>query len=760
MTSVGTVPSTGPLPWVGRRVPRREDGRLLRGEGTFVADLVEPGDGHVAFARSPVAYGRIRHVDVTAASAMPGVIAVFTADDFATIGRIGALGTPDGAFVDAYRFSMTHPSLECLASELTHYVGQPIALVVASSRALAEDAAEMIDVDIDPLPVDDDDRAKTAEMSFELGEPPPDSDALTTVDLELYMARHSATPIETRGIRVVATGSHLRLTTSTQVPHLVKRAIVAATDVGEDELHVDVVDVGGGFGTKANVYPEEVLLAVVGARLGRPVVWIEDRTEHFVAAAQGRDQRQRVRLSVDADGFIRSLQVDLSIDLGAGSLWTSGMLANSCIHLLGPYRLPHVKVHGYAHLSHRTPSAQYRGAGRPEACFALERALDAAACKLGIDRLEIRRKNLFQRSEFPVLLEVPYRDGVPISFDGGDWQRCLDDVVAVLPPASSHDRASEYEVVGWGTACMLEATGRGPYEAARIWVQRDGRIQLKTGGASAGQGHETVFTQVVADALGVDPSQVDVHRASTDGLSDGIGTFGSRTAVLAGNATHVVAGELRRRLHHATDAPPGADVRVAIEGVSVDGDPHSWDELLDMHGDDAFDVTHLFAPTTVTWTMGAHAVLVAVDPGTGRARILDYAVVHEGGRDINPDIVFGQLCGGVVQGLGGALLEQHRFDEQLQPTAINFADYLLPSAQDAPNVVVRSHHVPTANPLGVRGVGESGTIGVYAAVASAIDDAVGRLVDRAPASGVFVTSTPMNAEHLRHLIADASELAP
>lgn len=756
MTSAAPIPCAVPPPWVGRDTPRREDTRLLRGEATFVADMAEPGDGHVAFARSSIAHGRIRRIDVTAASEMPGVTAVFTADDFGAIGRLDALTTPNQAFSDAYQFSMSDHSLECLASDVTQYVGQPFALVVAASRALAEDAAEMIEAEIDPLPVDDDDQPKTAEMSFELGDPPTDLDALTTVDLELYMARHSAVPIETRGVRAVFTDSHVRLTTSTQIPHMVKRAIVAATELTEDELHVDVADVGGGFGTKANVYAEEVLLAVVCARLESPVVWIEDRTEHFLSAAQGRDQRQHVRLAVDADGLIRSLQMEIAIDLGAGSLWTAGMLANSCIHLLGPYRLPHVKVHGHAHLSHRTPSAQYRGAGRPEACFALERALDAAASKLGLDRYEIRHKNLYVSDEFPVGLDVPYRDGVPISFDGGDWQRCLDDVVTVLPPSTSDDRATEHEVIGWGVACLLEATGRGPYESARIWVQRDGRVQLMTGGASAGQGHETVFSQVVADSLGVDPSQVDVHRATTDGLHDGVGTFGSRTAVLAGNATHEVAGELLRRLHHAVDAPRDAALQITTDGVAFDGLTHRWDEILETHGDEAFDVTHLFSPTTVTWTMGAHAVVVAVDSGTGATRVLDYAVVHEGGRDINPAIVHGQLCGGVVQGLGGALLEQNRFDEQLQPTAINLADYLLPTAQDAPNVIVRSHHIPTSNPLGVRGVGESGTIAVYAAVASAIDDAVGRIVDRPSETGVFVTSTPMNAEHLRHLIASAT----
>jgi carbon-monoxide dehydrogenase large subunit len=760
--------------WVGTSVRRREDDRMLGGNGRFLADH-SGGAAHVVFVRSTQAHATIEHVDTTAAEASPGVHGVFLAADLGlTDTPIPALTIPDPDFTAATSLTLAEQRLPILACGTVYYVGQPIAVVIADDRYLAEDAAEHVEVSYRPLPpvVDaeealkptspvlfdhlDDNEAASLEYAF--GDPEGAfATAHQVVEGTYRMERHGAVPLECRGVLADYDPARQRvdLTTSTQVPHMVRNAICAVTGWTREDVKVSVPDVGGGFGTKANVYGEEVVLAVLARHTARRLIWAEDRQEHLVASAQARDQLHRARLAVDADGRILAWEDDFVVDIGAGSLWVSGIVANTAIHLMGPYRIPAVHVSGRAALTNKTLVAQYRGAGRPEATFALERSLDAAAAALGLSVAEIRRRNLLAADDMPYPRPIPYRDGVPIAFDGGDYLACLESAVRALPASEVEHCAAEHpdHRIGYGLSSYLEATGRGPHETARMRLRSDGGFEVTAGAASAGQGHETVFAQVAADALGVPLGQVRYRPADTERLPDGVGTFASRSAILAGSAVHQAAGELidmaSRRAAALLGLDPEADVvdyhggRFHAGARTVD-----WADLAAARcvggadeGGPALDVSTVFRVPTVTWTMGVHAVILGVHRRTGIVKVLRYAVSHEGGREINPRIVEGQIVGGVAQGIGGALFEAWRYSATGEPTSTTFAAYHLPLTTDVPNVVVNHLHVDTpANPIGVRGAGESGTIAVYSAIASAVDDAVG--------GGLHVATTPIHSGDL------------
>ncbi|MGH3587374.1 MAG: xanthine dehydrogenase family protein molybdopterin-binding subunit, partial [Pseudonocardia sp.] len=535
------------------------------------------------------------------------------------------------------------------------------------------------------------------------------------------------------------------------------RGICEATGWGTDEVRVHVPDVGGGFGTKANVYPEEVLVPALARLTGRDLVWVEDRQEHLVSAAQARDQVHRCTLSVDREGRILALHDDFLVNTGAGSLWVAGIVANTALHLLGPYRVPAARISGRAVFTNKAIVAQYRGAGRPEASFVLERSLDAAARRLGLTPVEIRRRNLLTAGDMPYPQPVPYRDGVPIAYDGGDYRACLDAALDMLPESAVEDVRREHPdlLVGHGVGCYIEATGRGPYEAARLELTADGRIEVMTGAASAGQGHETSFAQVAAAQLDIPVECVRVLRTDTRVVPHGVGSFGSRSAVLAGNAIAQTAAELvdgaRERLARAAGADV-TDVTYAAGVFAVPGlGPASWHDVAALtapgaalEGAPPLQASGTYRCETVTWTMGAHAAVVGVHPGTGLTRVLRYAIAHEGGVEINPMIVEGQVLGGMAQGLGGVLFEEFRYTPDGIPTSTTFADYGLPGTCEVPRVRVRHLGVPTANPLGVRGAGESGTIAVAAAVTSAVDAAVGT---------THLTATPIAASLVKAALA-------
>lgn len=744
---------------------RREDDRMLGGNGRFLADHAA-GAQHVVFIRSTQPHAKITGIDTAAAEQMPGVHGVFTADDLDLAHTpIPALTTPDPDFTAATSLVLAEQQLAILAADRVHYVGQPIAVVVADDRYLAEDAAEHVVVSYQALPPVVDvatalDTAapvlfdhlpdnEAARLEYEFGNPALAFDVAAHVVEDTYrMERHGAVPLECRGVLAEYTAAlgRVELSTSTQIPHMVRNAICSVTGWTPDLVKVSVPDVGGGFGTKANVYAEEVVLAVLAQRVRRRLIWIEDRQEHLISSAQARDQTHRARLAVDADGRILAWDVDFVVDIGAGSLWVAGIVANTAVHLLGPYRVPAVHVRGRAALTNKTLVAQYRGAGRPEATFSLERSLDAAAAAVGISGAEIRRRNLLTARDMPYPRPIPYRDGVPIVYDGGDYLACLESVQEALPPSEVDVCMLQHpdHHIGYGLASYLEATGRGPHETARARLLPDGRFEVTAGAASAGQGHETVFAQVAADALEVPLDRVRYVPADTERLPEGVGTFASRSAILAGSAVHQACRELVELASARAGALLGGRRAGYAHGrFSAGEDMLGWDELAAASrvggaGENgaALDVTSVYRVRTVTWTMGVHAVIVGVHRRTGIVKVLRYAVSHEGGREINPRIVEGQIVGGVAQGIGGALFEAWRYSPSGEPTSTTFAAYHLPLTTDVPDVIVNHLAVDTpANPLGVRGAGESGTIAVYPAVAAAVDDATG---DR-----LRVTSTPI-----------------
>jgi carbon-monoxide dehydrogenase large subunit len=761
--------------FVGTSVPRREDDRLLRGRGRFVADMVRADTSHVAFVRSTQAHARIE-VRAERARAHPGVLLVLTGADLARqVRSLSVLHRPDAAFVAASGFVMPDVAMPVLAVDRVRYVGEPLAAVVASSRAVAEDAMELVEVDYEPLPVvmgvaealapdapvvhDSAPGNLAAALRFEDGDVPGAvSRAAVAVEESYRMGRHSGIPLECRG--VVAgydfRRARVELWTSSQVPHLVRRLVCGATGWRTDELRVAVPEVGGGFGPKANVYSEEVVLAVLARLLKREVTWIEDRAEHMVASAQGRDQIHATRLSVDGKGRILAWEDDYLVDVGAHSLWTGGIIANTALHALGAYRIPAFRISGRAAYTNKSPVAQYRGAGRPEACFALERSLDAAARELGISPTEIRRRNLLDRSDLPHPRPMPYRDGVPIVYDGADYLACLDACVDALGPEALETVRAEYpdRLVGYGIATYVEATGRGPYESASVRLTPSGTFVVAAGSASAGQSHETTLAQVAADALCTDMSCVVALEGDTDVIPEGIGTFASRSAVLAGSAVHLAATDLLVRARTLVARLVGESVEAvhsAPGGFRTQGGQQmSWADLAAelapggrLHDEPPLEATHRFSPPTVTWTMGAHAAVVTVDPDTGICAVVRYAVAHETGEALHPQVVDGQIVGGVAQGIGGALLEEFRYTDDGQPVSVTFADYLLPGMLDVPEVeAVHLHAGTDRNPLGIKGVGESGTIPVYAVVAGAIDDALGGVAPR-------MTGTPMTPAVIR-----------
>jgi carbon-monoxide dehydrogenase large subunit len=741
--------------YIGSSVRRREDDRMLGGKGQFLADHAV-GSYHVAFVRSSQAHARIIGIDTSQADQMPGVLGVFVAEDLGLAETpIPELTTPDPAFASATSCVLAEQRLPILASDRVYYVGHPIAVLIAEDRYRAEDALEAVEVEYEPLPPLTDPLAaldpaapvlfdhlggnEAARTEFSFGDPDRAfADAHCVVEGTYRMNRHGAVPLECRGVAAQFDPRRQRVDvlTSTQVPHMVRNAICAVTGWSAEDVKVAVPDVGGGFGTKANVYGEEIVLAVLARHTGHKLIWVEDRQEHLVASAQARDQVHRTWLAVDEDGRILAWADDFVVDIGAGSLWVAGIVANTAIHLLGPYRIPAVHIKGRAALTNKTLVAQYRGAGRPEATFALERSLDAAARRVGLSTDEIRSRNLLTADDLPYQRPIPYRDGVPIVYDGGDYRACLDSVLTSLPRSEVTQCSAMYPDyrIGYGLSSYLEATGRGPHETARLRLLPNGRFEVTTGAASAGQGHETTFAQVAADALAVPLDRVRYLASDTERLPDGVGTFASRSAILAGSAVHQAAGELIEIACERARKILGAKaIRYAEGAFHADGHAIGWDELAaaqrlggEDEGGAVLDVYTVFRVSTVTWTMGVHAVILGVHRRSGLVKVLRYAVSHEGGREINPSVVEGQIIGGVAQGIGGALFEQWAYSEAGEPQSTTFAAYHLPLTTDVPRVRVKHLYVGSpSNPIGVRGAGESGAIAVYAAVAGAVDDAMG-----------------------------------
>jgi len=760
-------------PWVGRSLRRREDERLLRGRGRYVADITFPDQLQAVFVRSPFAHAAIGGIDASAALEVPGVVTVLTAADVPA-GPLPPFlwDTPPEKLVAALRPQL-RPCHPPLLADRPLYAGQAVAVVVAESRYLAEDAAELVEIDYEPL-----EAVATLDRALAAGAPVVQEgwddnvavrfvvskgdvaaalgDAAVVVRERFSIQRQAGIPMETRG--AVATwepdGAGLTLWSATQNSHPLRRAMSRVSGVEQERIRVIAPDVGGGFGIKGVLYPEDLLVGLLAMRLGRPVKWIEDRLEHMMSAVHAREQVHEIELGLDADGRIVALRDHVLVDTGAYNPLGLVIPYNTIAHLMGPYRVPAFEATAEGVITTKTPTAPYRGAGRPEAVFAVERSLDLAARRLGLDPVELRLRNLVQPDEMAYDVGILYRDGEPLVLDGGDYPEVLRRAAELAGWDDVEIRERDGRLVGRGVGVYVEGTGIGPFEGALVEVGDDGRVRVRTGACTQGQGHATVFAQVCADHLGVDAEMVDVVTGDTEGLEKGWGTVASRSAVVAGNAVAEAAGVVREQaLRTASELLEiaVADLTVTAGRVVPRDAPDRGLGLGEVaraarEQGTPLVTTFYFEPGTVTWASGAHAAVVAVDPETGEVEVLRYVVVHDCGREINPMIVDGQVHGGVAQGIGGALYEEVIYDEEGQLLNGTLADYLVPTAEEVPVIELdRRETLSPLNALGVRGVGEGGAIVPPAAIANAVEDALSRL-------GAVVRRTPLTPPYVRSLV--------
>jgi CO/xanthine dehydrogenase Mo-binding subunit len=772
----------------GERVPRTEDARLVTGRGRFVADF-EPHAAHAAFVRSDHAHARILGVDVSEAAAMPGVLGVFVHADL------------DGGFAD--RLPLLVPSDKLIAPRTQYalaraevcYMGEVVAMVVARDRYLAEDAAERVVVDYEPLPAVVDlataaagDPVAHLDMTDNLAgvvaEETGDVDAAMAsadhvFEWRFAMQRSASTPLETRGVvaRYDAAENRLLVHDATQAPTGVRFGLSMLFDLSPDNVHVVAPDVGGGFGVKViQFFPEEVLVPWASRRLGVPVKWIEDRREHFIGSNHERGQLHSVRVGVAADGRILALEDRFVHDTGAYCSYGLILPIITAAQLPGPYRLENYRYELRSTFTNTVPTSPYRGAGRPHAAFVMERVIERVARELGLDSLDVRRRNFIPPDAFPYSVGVTFQDGGLTVYDSGDYERGLDTLLAKLDLAATRSDVAvakaEGRLVGLGIGGYVEGTGIGPYEGASVGIDPDGMVTVATAHGSQGQAHQTVFAQIAADALGTPLERVRVTTGDTRRLGYGVGTFASRTAVVAGNAVHKASQEVRRQAADVAarvlEAAPddlvfeGGSVRVAgapdrsvtLARLALASNPTRYafgkeaeegarlSQLAYAHGDrplpegskPGLAAVEYYSPTSGVFGFGFHAAVVEIDPETGEVRILRYVVHHDCGRVINPMIVEGQIHGGVAQGIGGALYEQIAYSPEGQIQNATFADFLMVTAAEMP--VIEQVHTETPspnNPLGVKGMGEAGTIPASATIANALEDAIGVPFDRMPA---------------------------
>jgi len=750
----------------GTSVGRVEDRRLVSGQGEFVDDLVVPNALHVAVVRATYAHALIRSIDASAASAMPGIVAVETAHSLGLANGPFPHPTwfpPAKALQDRISPKLQPEVIRLLADEKVRYVGEPVAAVVATDRYLADDAARLVVVDYEPLPVVTDPEQGLAVDAPLLNEEWGDNlaahfvtgngdvDAVFAaaeriVSRRIALPRSTPTPIENRGVVAVPerrTGG-VTVWSASQQPHWLRDGLVRVLGITGGRIRVVAPDVGGGFGIKSMVYPEELLVPTLALRYGRPVRWTDTRRENFVTATHARDQIHDIELALRPDGTILGLRDRFLVDAGASNVECLVCPYNSAAHLPGPYRIPALRLECLTVLTNKSPNAAARGAGRPEAVFAMEGILDAAADELGLDRVEIRRRNTLRSEEMPYDHGILYRDGAPLVIDGGDFVACLEDALGTVGFASFRTEQAQAReggrYLGIGVAAYIEGTGVGPYESALIRVEPTGKVIVSVGPPSQGQSHETTFAQICAESLGVPLADVRVVQGDTSALPWGGGTIASRTAVVVGNAVGNAAAALRKKaLQAAGDLLEVSPSDLILEDgrVHVIGSPDVGMPIGQLAAKVAPGIGRLqdigpgleehagFQPPTVTYANGVHACVVEVDIETGDVKILKYAVVHDCGRLINPAVVDGQIMGGVAQGLGAALFEELIYDESGQLVNGTLADYGLPRSTDMPPVAVLHRETPsTRNPLGIKGVGEAGAIPVPAVMASAVGDAL------------------------------------
>jgi len=773
---------------VGARVLRREDPRFLTGAGTYVDDIERPGLLHVGFVRSSQPHARLRSVDVAAARGVPGVVAVITAADLA--GRVTAMRARNGT--PGYRECDT----AVLADSKVRMVGEPIALVVADSRYAAEDAAELVAVDYEPLPAVVSIEDALAEGAVAIHETIPenlfnsfemrtgDVDAAfeaadTVVELELRQQRYGAVAMEGRVV-IADAGRDGRLTVwlSSQTPHLVRTGLSRFLGLPETRIRVVSPDVGGGFGPKCVVYQEEVALAAASRLLGRPLKWVSDRAEDLMTTVHGREQIHRARAAASGDGKVLAVSVDIYASNGAYAPWPFGAGLDSgqaSENVCGPYDVAAYEARVHAVITNKAPMGPYRGVGRVMACLTMERLMDDLAARLGIDRVEIRRRNMVR--------EFPYETAAGLVFESGDYVGSLDLLEQAIDwqaTRAEDERArARGRLRGVGVACAVEHSAYGPqslgsrnlemtlgYDTAALRVEPDGAVRLAVGLHNHGQGHQTTIAQIAADELGIPAGDIEVTYGDTDSVSYGNGTWASRSTVYCGGATVLAARDVRAkalRLAAEMLEASASDLEISNGRISVRGNPAAGVSFADVarranhephllpEGEEAgLESTRRYeAPDPGTFSSTMHAAHVEVDPDTGEVTILRYAVVEDCGTVINPMIVEGQVHGGVAQGIGGALYEHLAYDGSGQLVTTSLMDYLLPGATEVPPIDVL--HLETPSPLtlgGWKGMGEGGSINAPAAIVSAVNDALAQL-------GVTANHTPLSPEWVAGAIRSA-----
>ena len=746
-------------------VRRREDPRLITGTGAFVDDLKIGDCLHVAVLRSPHAHARIRAIDGTPARKVPGVVTVVTGAD------LGAANAPLPTFAP-------HPALgrPCgirpLATDRVRFVGEPVAAVVATDVYRARDAVDLVAVEYEPLPALVDVETALAPGAPRVHEELPgnvaaewrqrvgDPDAAiraadVVVRTRFRQARGGAHPLEPRGI--VARWDDGRLTVWAAIQMVHRHRGMIAEQLGLPEARVRVIapaDVGGGFGTKGMYYPEYIVVAALARMLGRPVKWIEDRREHTLVAVVEREQIHDLEIAVARAGRLLALRDNFVHDMGAYTVAGLNLLQNTMIHSLGTYLIPNVDLGFRGVMTHTTPAGAYRGAGRPQGAAVIERAMDAVARELGIDPIELRRRNLIPADRHPYTTGLITAGRGPVVYDSGDYPRCMEAALEALDlPAARREQArlrAEGRYLGIGVANYVEATATVPHEAVTVRVAADGRVTVITGAAPQGQGHVTMFSRLVGSLLGIDPEKIEVITGDTGQIPEGGGTYGSRTAAIGGSAALLASRAVRdkalRIAAHLLEAA-STDIVCANGKFSVKGLPTralGWaDVAAAAHAGGALGETlgledmHVFTVSQSAFANGTHAVVIEVDPDTGAVSVRRWIVAHDCGHVLEPGIVDGQIRGAVVQGLPDALNEQLAHDETGQRLTATLMDYTLATAADAPPIFeIRHLESPTPlNPLGAKGAGEGGIMPVHPLIAQAIEDALapfGARVTRVP----------------------------
>jgi carbon-monoxide dehydrogenase large subunit len=770
--------------WFGASIKRKEDPAFLTGRGRYVDDIVLPGMLHAVVLRSPHAHAGIRGIDKTAALAMAGVHAVFTHVDL-----------PESMQRQTVPLLVPSPTIKqvfmpyCLAKDEVCFVGEPVAIVVADSRYVAEDAAAMVDVDYEVLPAVSDPAKGLAPGAALAHRGSPDNLAafipinVGNTDTAFAQAahvfrekifQHRGGPffMECRGMIAVpdAVTDALTIYVSSQGPHRHKRVLLDLMDWADHQLRIVTPDVGGGFGPKGSFYAEYGALGAAALSLRRPVKWIEDRRENFLSTQQERDQYWDVEIAVDRDARILGLRGTLVHDAGAYMPWGVVLPWIAATSVPGPYVIPAFKLDVSCVFTNKVPTSPVRGAGRPEAAVTMERLMDCVAREMKLDRAEVRRRNFIKPEQMPYKVGIIFRDGRPVTYDSGDYPTCqqkaLDAVDYEGFRARQQAALKQGRYIGLGIGNAVEATGLGPYESATARVSTSGKITIYTGATPQGQSHKTTLAQIAADHFGCTPDDITIVTADTAATGLGVGSFAARTAVNAGSSVHLASAQVATKIRQfAAQAMEVAEHDIVLENgfakVAGSDMKQSFKQVaaravgmpgFSMAGgpEPGLEHTSHFTPDQSTYSNGTHIAEVEVDIETGQVTILRYVVMHDCGHVINPMVVEGQVIGGVIHGVGNAFFERMTYDDQAQPLSTNFGEYLLPLATDSPNVEILHMETPSPlNPLGIKGAGEGGTIPAIAALVSAVENALEPF-------GVHIAEAPITPERIVALLGDAA----